>query len=63
MVPLSDCINRQFRILDYIAVMKWMLICLMFFGRVGIMTIGVGLMMSDRAEDRYRYAETKLLIG
>ena len=44
-------------------VMKWMLICLMFFGRVGIMTIGVGLMMSDRAEDRYRYAETKLLIG
>lgn len=44
-------------------IMKWMLICLMFFGRVGIMTIGVGLMMSDRAEDRYRYAETKLLIG
>lgn len=43
--------------------MQWLLICLMFFGRVGVMTIGVGLMMSDRAEDRYHYAETKLLIG
>ena len=40
-----------------------MLILFMFFGRVGIMTIGMGFLLTDRAEDRYHYAETKLLIG
>lgn len=41
----------------------WILIVFMFFGRVGIMTIGMGFMLRDKAADRYRYAETKLLIG
>ena len=39
------------------------LIVLMYFGRVGVMTISLGFLMPDRAEERYRYAETNLLIG
>lgn len=39
------------------------LIVLMFFGRVGVMTISLGFLVSDRAEERYRFAETKVLIG
>jgi len=39
------------------------LIVLMFFGRVGIMTISLGFLVSDRAKERYHYAETKVLIG
>ena len=39
------------------------LIVLMFFGRVGIMTISLGFLLSDRAEERYKLADTKVLIG
>ena len=39
------------------------LIVLMFFGRVGIMTVSLGFLVSDGARERYRYAETKMLIG
>ena len=39
------------------------LIVLMFFGRVGVMTISLGFLLSNRAEERYSWAETKLLIG
>ena len=42
---------------------KLILIVFMFFGRVGIMTIGVGFMMGDRARERVQYAETKVMIG
>jgi len=35
----------------------------MYFGRVGILTISLGFLMGDRAEDRFRYAHTNLLIG
>ena len=35
----------------------------MYFGRVGVLTISMGFLMGDRAEERFRYAETKLLIG
>ena len=42
---------------------KLMLIVFMFFGRVGITTISMGFLLSDRAEERFRYAETKLMIG
>ena len=45
------------------AASKIILICYMFFGRVGIMTISVGFMMSSRVEERIRYADTKLMIG
>jgi len=35
----------------------------MFFGRVGILTISLGFLMGDRAQERFRYANTDLLIG
>ena len=40
-----------------------LLIIFMFFGRVGIMTISLGFLLSDRAETRCQYAETRVLIG
>lgn len=40
-----------------------MIIIFMYFGRVGILTISLGFMMGDRAEERFRYAETNVLIG
>lgn len=42
---------------------KLMIIVFMFFGRVGITTISTGLLFGDRAEEHFRYAETKMLIG
>ena len=42
---------------------KLILIVFMFFGRVGIMTIGISFMMSNRAQSRIQYAETKVMIG
>jgi len=42
---------------------RLVLIVFMFFGRVGIMTIGLAFLYSDRTRDRFRYAEEKLLIG
>ena len=35
----------------------------MYFGRVGVLTISLGFLTGDRAEERFRYAETNLLIG
>lgn len=40
-----------------------MIIVFMYFGRVGILTISLGFLMGNKAEDRYRYAHTNLLIG
>ena len=42
---------------------KLMIIVFMYFGRVGILTISLGFMMGDKAEQRFRYADTNLLIG
>lgn len=42
---------------------KLIIIAFMYFGRVGILTISLGFLMGDRAVERFRYAETKLLIG
>jgi trk system potassium uptake protein TrkH len=42
---------------------KCMLIVLMFFGRVGVMTVSLGFLVPDQAEERYHFAETNLLIG
>ena len=39
------------------------IILFMYFGRVGILTISLGFLMGDRAEERFRYAQTNLLIG
>ena len=40
-----------------------LMILYMYFGRVGILTISLGFLTGDRAEERFRYATTNLLIG
>ena len=40
-----------------------LIIIYMYFGRVGVLTISLGFLMGDKAQDRFRYAQTKLLIG
>lgn len=40
-----------------------LVILYMYFGRVGVLTISLGFLMSNRAEERYQYADTNLLIG
>jgi len=40
-----------------------LIIVYMYFGRVGVLTISLGFLMGDRAQERFRYAETNLLIG
>lgn len=42
---------------------KLLIIIFMYFGRVGVLTISLGFLMGDKAEDRFRYAYTNLLIG
>jgi trk system potassium uptake protein TrkH len=42
---------------------KILIIIFMYFGRVGVLTLSLGFLMGDRAEDRFRYAYTNLLIG
>jgi len=42
---------------------QFLIILYMYFGRVGVLTISLGFLMGDRAEDRFRYAQTNLLIG
>lgn len=42
---------------------KIMIIIFMYFGRVGVLTISLGFLMGDQAVERFRYAETSLLIG
>ena len=42
---------------------QFLIIVFMYFGRVGILTISLGFMMGDKAEERYKYAQTNLLIG
>ena len=40
-----------------------LIIIYMYFGRVGVLTISLGFLMGNRAEERFRYAQTNLLIG
>jgi trk system potassium uptake protein TrkH len=42
---------------------KLMIIVFMYFGRVGVLTLSLGFLLGDRAEERFRYADTNLLIG
>lgn len=42
---------------------KLLLVVFMYFGRVGVLTISLGFLMGDKADDRIRYADTNLLIG
>lgn len=40
-----------------------LIILYMYFGRVGVLTLSLGFLMSNRAQERFRYANTTLLIG
>ena len=40
-----------------------LMIIYMYFGRVGVLTLSLGFLMGNRAEERFRYAQTNLLIG
>ena len=40
-----------------------LLIIFMYFGRVGILTLSMGFLTANKAEERIRYADTNLLIG
>ena len=42
---------------------QWMIILFMYFGRVGILTLSLGFLIGNQAENRFRYANTNLLIG
>lgn len=42
---------------------QMLMIAFMYFGRVGVLTISLGFLMGNKAEDRFRYADTNLLIG
>lgn len=42
---------------------QMLMIVFMYFGRVGVLTISLGFLMGNKAEDRFRYADTNLLIG
>lgn len=40
-----------------------LMIIFMYFGRVGVLTISLGFLMGTEAEERFRYAQTDVLIG
>lgn len=40
-----------------------LIILYMYFGRVGVLTISLGFLQGKRSEQKYKYAETNLLIG
>ena len=40
-----------------------LMIVFMYFGRVGVLTISLGFLMGTEAEERFRYAQTDVLIG
>ena len=42
---------------------QFLIIIFMYFGRVGVLTISLGFLMGDKVQERFRYAETNLLIG
>lgn len=45
------------------ALCQVMIIIFMYFGRVGVLTISLGFLLGNQAEDRIQYAQTNLLIG
>lgn len=42
---------------------QFLMIIYMYFGRVGVLTISLGFLMGNGAEERFRYAQTNLMIG
>ena len=57
-VGLTASVTPQLSIPAQILIMVYM-----YFGRVGVLTISLGFLMGDKAEERFRYAQTNLLIG
>ena len=45
------------------AAARVLIIIYMYFGRVGVLTLSLGFLAGNRAQDRFRYAHTNLLIG
>ena len=45
------------------AAARVLIIIYMYFGRVGVLTLSIGFLAGNRAQDRFRYAHTNLLIG
>ena len=42
---------------------QYLIIMYMYFGRVGVLTISLGFLMGNQAEERFQYAQAKILIG
>ena len=42
---------------------QFVIILFMYFGRVGILTLSLGFLMGNQAQERFHYADTNLLIG
>lgn len=42
---------------------QMLVILYMYFGRVGVLTLSLGFLMGNRAQERLRYAHTNLMIG
>ena len=42
---------------------QMLIILYMYFGRVGVLTLSLGFLMGNRAQERLRYAQTNLMIG
>jgi len=42
---------------------QMLIILYMYFGRVGVLTLSLGFLMGNRAQERLRYAHTNLMIG
>ncbi|MBE6923924.1 MAG: potassium uptake protein, TrkH family [Ruminococcaceae bacterium] len=42
---------------------QFLMIIYMYFGRVGVLTISLGFLMGNDAQERFRYAPTNLMIG
>ena len=40
-----------------------LIVIFMYFGRVGVLTLSLGFLMGSKAEERFQYAYTNLLIG
>lgn len=57
-VGLTTGITPQLNVVSHL-----LLICYMFFGRVGLMTISLAFLMRSNAEERIGYPETRLMIG
>lgn len=73
-IPMQDCLYETISAIATVGlttgitaqlnvISQLILIVLMFFGRVGIMTISLGFMIGDNTRERYHFADTNILIG